>query len=101
MPSGPELEELEGEHGQRMIELKIRFWTNAIAREKGSIRPKHAWSSGVVRVQRNKAHGIASGEPLPFNSLLNLPAVIERALVENGIKLHPSRKMKRYLSDKT
>jgi hypothetical protein len=100
MPSGSDIKDLEAEHGQKMIELKIRFWTNSIANEKGSIRPGHAWSSGIVRMQKNRAHGIAPGDPLPFNSLLDLPSVIEQALVGSAIKLHPSRKMKRYFSEK-
>jgi hypothetical protein len=48
----------EAKHGEKMIEVKLRFWTNDIAEKKGDVIPKHAWSSGVVRVERNDSHGI-------------------------------------------
>ena len=32
----------EAEHGEKMIEVKIRFWTNSIAEQEGKIIPKHA-----------------------------------------------------------
>jgi hypothetical protein len=52
------IESLEAEHGQKMIEIKLRFWTNDIAGEPGKVIRKHAWSAGVVRVERNTSHGI-------------------------------------------
>jgi hypothetical protein len=61
-----DVEELEAKHGQKMIEVKLRFWTNEIAEGDGMIRPKHAWASGVVRMERNAAHGITPDSPLPF-----------------------------------
>jgi len=45
----------EAEHGQKMIEVKLRFWTNNLAGKSGQIIPKHAWSSGVVRIEPNKS----------------------------------------------
>jgi hypothetical protein len=86
----------QAEQGERMIEVKIRFWTNDIASGKGSVRPKHAWASGVVRVERNKTHDINPGSPRPFHSLMDLPAVIEKVLIEHGIVLHLNRRMKKY-----
>lgn len=83
-------------HGEKMIEIKLRFWTNNIAPE-GMVRPKHAWSSGVVRVERNDTHGIEPGNPKPFHSLLDIGAVVEKTLIEQGITLLPSEKMKKYL----
>src|SRR5688572_26171130 len=62
------------------------------------IRPKHAWTSGVVRLVANPAHGIKGGRPKPFNSLLDLGAVIEQALVDEGIRLHISRRMRKFIS---
>lgn len=94
------IEEQEATHGQRMIEVKLRFWTNDIAKTRGKIVPKHAWSSGVVRIERNKPHGIEPGKALPFHSLLDVGSVIEKALVGHGIKLHPSRKMRKYFQGK-
>jgi hypothetical protein len=84
--------------GQRMIEVKLYFWTNGIVKGKGRILPKHAWGSGVVRLDRNEAHGIEPHNPIPFHSPLELPAVIEKALIQHGVMLHPSRRMKKYQS---
>lgn len=91
---------IEGEeaaHGQRMIELKVRFFTNELA-AKGRVIPKEGWTRGVVRVTPNEAHGIESGDPRHFNSLMELPAAIERVLIENGIVLHPTGKQAKYLA---
>jgi hypothetical protein len=98
-PAQSEIEAAEARHGERMIEVRLRFWTNDIAEGDGMIIPKHAWSSGVVRIQPNASHGIQPSSPRPFHSLLDVGAVIERVLIEYGIKLHPSRRMKRYLSE--
>ncbi len=86
----------EAKYGQKMIEVKIRFWTNDIADEPGKIVPKHALSSGVVRIAPNKSHGIKPGKPLPFHSLLDVSSAIEKVLVSHGVMLHPSRKMRKY-----
>ena len=88
------------DQGERMIEIKLRFWTNDIAAQKGEIIPKHAWTSGVVRMERNESHGIKPGNPRPFHTLLDVGSVIEKVLIEHGIVLHPSRKMTKYLADK-
>jgi hypothetical protein len=85
-------------HGEKMIEVKVRFWTNNIA-GRGKISPKEARAAGVVRMERNDAHGIKPGRPLPFNTLAEIPAAIERALIDHSIVLHPSRKMRKYLND--
>lgn len=89
----------EAKHGQKMIEVKLRFWTDGIATEKGKVVPKHAWTSGVVRVTRNDAHGIKPGQPIVFHSLLEIGAAVEKLIIEQGIVLHPGRKDKKYLSD--
>jgi hypothetical protein len=94
------LAELEVQHGEKMIEVKLRFWTNNIAPTKGNVIPKHAWAAGVVRLERNVAHGIKPGKPIPFHSLLDLGAAIEKALIEHGITLHPGRRMKKYFKTK-
>ena len=82
----------EAKIGERMIELKIYFWTNKIAKGKGNVHPKHAWGSGVIRLERNDAHDIRPQNPVPFHSTLELPAVIEKVLIQHGIVLHPSRR---------
>lgn len=82
--------------GERMIEIKVRFWTNDISPTAGGLLPKHAWSSGVVRMDRNASHDLNSADPIPFNSLLDLPTAIEKLLIRQRIQLHASRKMRKY-----
>lgn len=98
MPIQNDILAKEAKHGQKMIEVKVRFWTDDMTDEKGKVIPKNAWTSGVVRVEKNDAHGIKPSAPVPFNSLLDLGASIEKVLIEHGVVLHPSRKMKKYLS---
>jgi hypothetical protein len=98
MPTKKDIAAQEAKHGEKMIEVKIRFWTNDIASEPGTILPKHAWTGGVVRIEPNKSHGIVPGSPQPFNSLMDLSAVIEKVIIAHDIVLHPSRKMKKYFS---
>lgn len=81
-----------------MIEVKIRFWTDDLASEPGRILPKHAWASGVVRMDLNRSHGISPKNPVPFNSLLDVGAKIEQVLLDHGIVLHRSTRMKKYIS---
>jgi hypothetical protein len=99
MKVGDALASLEAKHGEKMIEVKLRFWTDDIAAQKGMVVPKHAWASGVVRMERNKPHGIEPSSPIPFNSLLDVGSAIEKALIEHGVILHPSRKMRKYSSE--
>ena len=82
--------------GEKMIEIKIRFWTNGLARGKGKITPKHAWDSGMVRVERNDTHGIKPGKPLPFHSLLDVGRAIEKTLITYGFVLHTNRRARKY-----
>lgn len=92
------VEAREAAHGQKMIELKVRFWTNDLGDEKGKILPKNAWGAGVVRMERNTSHGITSGDPIPFNSMADIPAKVERLLIERGVTIHPSSRMRRYMT---
>ena len=50
-----DVESLEAKQGEKMIEVKIRFWTNDISDQPGKVIPKNAWASGVVRMERNKS----------------------------------------------
>ena len=85
------------EHGEKMIEIQLRFFTDQIAKGKSNILPKHCWSMGVVKIQANGAHGIkAMKNPKVFNSLLDLSAIIEKVLLENGITMHMSSRMRKY-----
>lgn len=86
----------EAIHGERMIEIKVRFWTNDLAQGKGQIIPKHAWSSGVIRIDANKSHGIIPSEPIPFQSLMDIGHAMEKCLLEHGIQLHPSKRARKY-----
>jgi hypothetical protein len=98
MPKPKTAASLQAKHGEKMIEVKVRFWTNNIASRRGKVIPKHAWSSGVVRMEPNESHGIKPGNPKPFHSLLDVSAIIEKVLIEHGVVLHPSRTMKKYMS---
>jgi hypothetical protein len=89
-------EQVKAAFGERMIELKVYFWTNDIAEGRGFIVPKHAWASGWVVMESNKAHGIQPGKNEVFHSLMELPAAIERVLIKHEIKLHHSSKMHKY-----
>ena len=88
----------EAARGEKMIEIKIRLWTDGISPKKGSVVPKHAWTGGVIAMGRNKAHGIIPQNPKPFNSLLDIGAVMEKVLIEHDIQLHPGRRMLKYTS---
>lgn len=83
-----ELSEREAVHGKKMIEIKLRFWTDALAGEKGRILPKHCWGSGVIRIDRNELHGIKPAAPVPFNSLSEIMPKIEKVLRQHKIKVH-------------
>ncbi len=85
--------------GQRMIEVKLRFWTNDIAPTEGMILPKHALAGGMVRMEPNIAHGIKPGDPIPFHSLLDIGGAIEKTLIAHGIVLRAPRRMKKYFRD--
>jgi len=76
-------------HGEKTVELTVRFWTNDISKKRGYVVKKECWDSGVVYLKKNRAHGITSdGQPVPFNSLLDLPSKIEEVLISHKIVLH-------------
>jgi len=83
---------------EKMIEVRLRFWTNKISTEKGKVLPKHAQTGGVVRIERNETHGIVPRKPKPFHTLLDVGAIVEKVLIEHGIKLHPSERMRKYMT---
>ena len=87
----------EAKYGERMIEVRVRFFTDGIAEGEGEIMPKHGWTSGVVSMARNESHGISPKNPRPFNSLMDLPRIIERVLIEHGVKLHRTGKTAKYI----
>jgi hypothetical protein len=83
-------------HGEKMIEVKVRFWTDKIA-PKGHVEQKQAWAGGVVRIEANETHGIKPRRPKPFNSLMEITAAIEKVLIDHDIELRRLPKMKKYL----
>jgi len=87
------------ESDERMIEVKISFWTDDIAADAGNIVPKHARSSGLVSMEPNGSHGIVPESPRPFHSLMDISSALEKVLLENGVVLHPSKKMRKYFSE--
>ena len=98
LPSGKSPQpEVQAPHGKKTITATVHFWTNNIAKDKGKILPKHAWASGAVFIDTNKAHGTTPMDPLPFNSMAELPFAVERAMVKAGIILHMYGRMKKYL----
>ena len=90
----------KAKYGERMIEVRVRFWTNDLieGQVKGEVIPKHAWASGMVAMDRNETHGISPGSPKPFHTLMDMPSVIEKVLIQHGIVLHPSDKMQKYVN---
>ena len=87
---------LEAKHGEKMIEVKVRFWTNDISTTSGNVLPKHAWAAGIIRMANNKSHDIKPKHPKIFHTLMDIGSVIETVLIEHEIVLHPIRKMKKY-----
>jgi hypothetical protein len=93
MAEAANVEEREAKYRERMIVLKVMFFTNAIADE-GKIRRRHCSANGMIHAQRNGSHDISPKKKgQPFHSLLEIGPAIERTLKEHGIVLHPSREM--------
>jgi hypothetical protein len=92
---------VEAKQGKKMIEVRLRFFTNKIASQSDKIIPKHAWTQGLVYMQGNKSHGIATGAKRHFYSMLDIGQVIERVLIDHEVVLLPSRKMEKYMTTKS
>jgi hypothetical protein len=84
-------------HGEKMIEIRVRFWTEKIAKGE-NILPKHCWDCGEVVVTRNASHDITPKKSVKFNSIFELNKKIETVLAENEIKLHIGSKLSKILS---
>ena len=77
------------QHGEKTIELRIRFWTDGLGQPKGQVYPKHCCESGQVYAVKNGSHGIAASvDPVMFDDLSELPNVVAKVLSANGITLH-------------
>jgi hypothetical protein len=97
--SFPEPRGVVGPRLAKSTELPPRAVVKRKLHEEGKVIPKHAWTSGVVRIERNTSHDIVPGSPMPFQSLLDIGAVVEKVLIEHSILLHPSRKMRKYIAE--
>jgi hypothetical protein len=84
-------------HGDKMIEIRVRFWTDGISDQQDTVIPKHAWDSGVVVMDGNRSHGITPASPQPFNSILDLISVLGKVLVDHGVTLHTNRKSRKLI----
>ena len=84
--------------GKKMIEVRVRFWTNGLAEGTNKVRPKHAWASGVVLMATNETHGIKPMNPRPFNSFTDMLPVVEKVLIEHGVKLHETRRLQKLMA---
>jgi hypothetical protein len=82
------IEEIEAPHGDKMVEITIKFWTDKIASTEGKVLPKHIHNSGMIKLSSNATHGIESENPTPFRSLNELPAKIEELFERHGIVVH-------------
>ena len=50
-------------------------------------------------MDKNETHEIIPKAPKPFNSLMELLAVVEDVLIEHGITLHVSGKAEKYIKN--
>lgn len=91
--------ERKAKHGEKMIEVRLRFFTNNIADSEGYVEPKNAWTRGMVNIERNDAHQIVPGPWKHFNSLLEITGVIEKVFIQHNVKLHLGGKMKNYIAE--
>lgn len=51
-----------------------------------------------MRIERNHSHDIVPKAPVPFNSMGEIAAKIEKVLIDHGIVLHRSDRMAKYLA---
>jgi hypothetical protein len=87
--------------GERMIEVKIKFFTNDIAPEgKGKrIKPKTCWDSGFIVMERNGLHEITPSNPVPFNSLQKMMGKLEDVLIAHGIEMRHGNMSKKLFKE--
>ena len=45
----------------------------------------------------NDAHGITGGDPIPFNSVAEIPAKLDKLLIDHDVTIHRNTWMKKYL----
>jgi hypothetical protein len=86
----------KAQHGERMVQISVRFWTNNLASKKRHIVPKHVWDCGMVQMDTNGSHGIKSQAPTPFHSLAQLSGIVERVILKHGLNVHHGYGTKKY-----
>jgi len=89
---------------ERTITVTVKFTTDSIVKGKGNIRPGHAWDVGFVylNASKNTLHNLTWGNknPKPFNSMSELPVILEKVLISHGVILHRGdRSRKLYAAD--
>jgi hypothetical protein len=94
------MKSIKAVHGEKMIEIRIKFWTNNIASSKGDVIPKTCWDCGMIVMEKNSLHGIKPQTPLPFPTFSSISRVIEKVLVQHGIKMKHGSKSSKLLYDK-
>jgi hypothetical protein len=82
----------------KMIQVKIYFWTNGMVPQKGGVLAKHAWDCGHVVLPANPKHHIRAGGRKQFRTLLQLGSAIEELLQKNGVTVHMGRGSRKYMS---
>jgi hypothetical protein len=76
--------------GERMIEVRLKFFTDELSGRPGYIVPGYCWDHGVVVVSANQAHEVkVGGNPLIFHTLDGIPDAVTRALHRSGVTLVP------------
>jgi hypothetical protein len=83
--------------GEKCLQIRIYFFTDNIAANKGEIVPKHASDCGGVVMPSNAAHGIewSDDKGAMFNSILDIPAAIMSTLAQHGVTVHLGRAQSR------
>lgn len=92
-------DEIEAKHGDKMIEFRIKFFTNSIAERDGCIKKKHLWPNGMIHITRNDSHGII-GNQRPFNSMAQILPILEDMMIENELTIIPTRRLYKLLGMK-
>lgn len=99
MPGKDDVQPVVAAANEKMIEVRLRFWTNNLADRPSDRRvlPKHAWDTGTAEMTTNKTHGIQSQDPVPFNSMMEIPRAVEKVLLQHGVKLHPGNRSRKLI----
>ena len=81
------VEEKVAKHGEKMIQVSVKFWTDGIASEEGHVLPGYCWEGGFVNVEANATHSLKATQPIPFNTLDELVPILISALDDAGVNI--------------